>query len=319
MTNPVHHSSGDLIVPDGVRADQHPAVIYLTGLARGSRRTMASALNNVADIISDGHGDLFSVPWAQLRYQHTQAIRTRLMDIEDYAPSTINRHLSALRGVLRECWRLQMMSAEDYHRAIDVANVSSSTLLQGRMLQPYEITHVLRACLADRHVSGVRDAAIVAVMYVTGMRRSELVRLSVDDFDPSSGRIIIRQAKRNKDRSAYIQGKALAWMSGYLKARGTGPGRIFLTVSKYRNLTSQPLSAQGLYLLLERRGKQAGIDAFTPHDLRRTAISEMLRRGVDVATVARIVGHSDLKTTMRYDLRGEEQMIDAASTIDTPL
>src|SRR6188474_2227758 len=97
---------------DPIARDQDPAVVYLARLAQGSRRAMRAALETLARIAHGSAATAEIFPWAALRYQHTQALRTALA--ARYAPSTANRQLSALRGVLREAWRLGAMTAEDY-------------------------------------------------------------------------------------------------------------------------------------------------------------------------------------------------------------
>ena len=82
---------------------------------------MRQALDTIAALLTGGLADAERIDWAALRYQHAQAVRTRLA--ATYAPATTNKMLSALRGVLREAWRLGLMSAEDYHRAADLQAV----------------------------------------------------------------------------------------------------------------------------------------------------------------------------------------------------
>jgi hypothetical protein len=108
--------------------DRNPAVVYLARLAAGSRRAMSAALETLARIASGPAATADAFPWAALRYQHTQALRTALA--ARYAPSTANRQLSALRGVLREAWRLGAMTAEDYRRAADLEPCAASGCLQ---------------------------------------------------------------------------------------------------------------------------------------------------------------------------------------------
>ena len=105
-------------------ADRNPAAVYLARLGRGSRRTMEQALHTIAQLIVGDQYDAFSLPWAALEYQHTQAVRTALA--ERYAPATANKMLSALRGVLKEAWRLVQMSAEMHDRATDLDGIKSS-------------------------------------------------------------------------------------------------------------------------------------------------------------------------------------------------
>jgi hypothetical protein len=80
-----------------LRSDGNPALVYLNRLGAGSRRTMRQALDAIAGLVTDGALNAEAFPWEQLRYQHTQAIRARL--IERLAVATTNKHLSALRGV----------------------------------------------------------------------------------------------------------------------------------------------------------------------------------------------------------------------------
>src|SRR5216683_6923516 len=101
----------ELAVLDKVALDRHPVAVYLARLAPSSRRTMHAALNAIAGLLSDDRCDAWSLAWEKLRYRHTTAVRALLADGR-YAPSTANRHLAALRGVLKECWRLGYVSAE---------------------------------------------------------------------------------------------------------------------------------------------------------------------------------------------------------------
>ena len=90
---------------------------------------MRQALEVVADMLSSGRAKPETLPWASLRYQHTQAVRANVAD--RYAPATANKALSALRGVLGECFRLGLMSAEDHARASDVASVKGQSAPRG--------------------------------------------------------------------------------------------------------------------------------------------------------------------------------------------
>lgn len=118
-------------------ADKHPALVYLASLAESSRRPMAQSLQVIAGIL--GMDDYLLVPWGAMRYNVSQAIRTQLA--EKYSAST-NRHLSALRGVLKEAWRLGYMSAEEYQRAVDLKAIKGQKVKQaeaGRHLSAGEL------------------------------------------------------------------------------------------------------------------------------------------------------------------------------------
>ena len=122
-------------VDGAANLDRNPYHVYLARLSPGSRPTMAESLERIARIASSGRypGDRF--PWHQLRYQHVQAIRTALVETvsertgKPLSPASVNKSLSALRGVLKEAWRLGLLSAEDLARATDVETVRGSVPL----------------------------------------------------------------------------------------------------------------------------------------------------------------------------------------------
>jgi hypothetical protein len=91
---------------------------------------MRASLENVAQFISGGKADALTLAWHRLRYQHTTFIRSTLA--QAYKPATTNKMLSALRGVLKECFRLGYMTAEDYQRARNLPAVKGKSLPPGR-------------------------------------------------------------------------------------------------------------------------------------------------------------------------------------------
>jgi site-specific recombinase XerD len=158
---------------DSVSIGENPVWIYLTRLAPSSGRTMASALQSIVKMTHHGADTLFTFPWPELRYQHAVALRSALA--ARYKPATANKMLAAFRGVLRECQKLGWMSAEDLQKAVDIPIIKATTVLRGRALKSSEITALQTACSRDPGAAGIRDAAIIGVLYGTGLRRSEVV------------------------------------------------------------------------------------------------------------------------------------------------
>src|SRR4030088_137727 len=175
----------ELAVLEKIALDRHPVAVYLARLAPSSRRTMRAALDAIASLLSDDRCDAWSLAWDKLRYRHTTAVRALLADARS-PPATANRHLAALRGVLKECWRLGYVSAEDFQRASDLEPVRGSRLPRGRALQPGEVRALFAACEEDdpkKPAMAARDAAILALLYGSGLRRAEAVGLEVADYD----------------------------------------------------------------------------------------------------------------------------------------
>ncbi len=306
----------DLVLVRAVPPDRQPARVYLARLGAGSRRTMRTALDTIAALLTGGRCTGDTLEWARLRYPHTAALRAVLM--ERYQPATANKHLAALRGVLREAWQLGQMTAEDYHRAVNVRVVKATTLPHGRALTRRELRALFRACQQDPRPSGARDAALLAVLYGAGLRRSEIVALDLTDYDLETGALTIRAAKGGKDRLAYTTTASRAALAAWLHVRGMEPGPLFWPIDQAGRMAPRRLNAQSIVELLERRARRARVQRFGPHDLRRTFISDLLDAGADITTVAALAGHANITTTARYDRRGEETKRRTAELLTVP-
>jgi integrase len=258
-----------------------------------------------------------TLPWAALRYQHTQAIRARLM--EDRAPAGVNKILAAVRGVLQEAWRLGLIDGETYQRATDLRTVRGERLARGRALSRRELQRLFQACAKDGSPAGRRDAALIGVLYGSGLRRSEVVALDLADYHPDTAELRVRQGKGNKDRLCYVTAGAAAALAEWLAVRGDDAGSLFWPAGgRGRPLLNRRMSDQAVLLVLRRRATQARVSLFTPHDLRRTFISDLLDAGADMVTVQKLAGHATVQTTARYDRRGEEARRRASELLHVP-
>jgi site-specific recombinase XerD len=321
--------------------NRNPVISYLASLSsKDSRRVQKTALDQIATVLSSGRiEESLEFPWEQLDYGMVTAIKAWLDS--KYAPATVNRYLCAVRRVLKEAWRHNLITAEAYQRATDVRSVSAQRLPTGRELETDEIKALINACLEDEDnpILGIRDAAIISLMYSSGLRRAEVVTLDIEDIDlkKRSLRVI---GKRNKERVAFLATGAIRAVDKWLKVRGTMPGPLFYAVNKAGKIVryrKQRLSAaekqrgdvpeqivarlsdQTIYNVIDRRAAQAGlIKKTTPHDMRRTFVSDLLDVGVDLSTVSKMAGHEDTNTTMRYDRRSSKVMQDAAEKLDVP-
>ncbi len=180
---PIHHQKP---VPEATgRPDSSPVDVYLGRLAPGSRRGIVVALNTIAGQLSNGSADAFNFDWASLRYDQTSAVRQHLA--KTYSIHTANLAISALRGVLKDCWRLGLIPHDAYTRAIDLPRVKGEMEVAGRSLTVDELRALSKVCEADPSPAGIRDAAMLALLYCTGIRRHEIVALTVADYDHKEG------------------------------------------------------------------------------------------------------------------------------------
>lgn len=335
---PINPAPHELIHTEATPLDQHAAAVYLARLgSRRSQQTMRAALNVVAQLLgvpqshgADGRESTYlRCNWPQLRYQHTAALRALLM--QRYEPATANVKIAALRGVLEEAWRLGQMSAEQYQRASDIKSIRATPLLRGRALSAEELAALLDACGADGSAFGRRDGAVIAVMYSTTMRRSEVAGLQLRDYSARDRSLKVLKGKGRKDRLVYLEDGAQALLEEWLTLRSHAPGPLFCHIKERgrkdatgqanKTYTIKPergLTDQALYNLLAKRREQAGVDHFTPHDVRRTGISDLLDAGVDVVTVSHISGHASTDMVKRYDRRGEKAKQQAVQRLRVP-
>jgi len=293
--------------------DRNPALVYLAGLAPGSRRTMRQVLDVIADMGQPG-ADAESFPWGALRYAHTQALHSALA--ARYDAATANKALSALRGTLKAAWRLGQMTADEYMAAADVQNIKADRPDQaaGRALSLGEVMALVASC-ADGTPAGARDAAILGVAYACGLRRAEIVGLDLADY--TDGTLTVK-GKRNKTRTVPVTNGAYAALADWLAVRGNGAGPLFWHVGKGGRLVNRRLTTQAIYTILADRAQAANVADFSPHDLRRTFAGDLLDAGADIAVVQRLMGHASVNTTAGYDRRGERAKVEASKRLHFP-
>jgi integrase len=136
-------------------------------------------------------------------------LKIRALLEENYLPSTANRMLSALRGVLKECLHSGLLGFEQYHAAVDVEPVRGESEPRGRDPSADELRGLLEACAQappqarhrqDSAPRRRRDAAFLSPLYGSGLRRAEAVALELADLDAVSGQVRVRHGKGRKPR-----------------------------------------------------------------------------------------------------------------------
>ncbi len=306
---------GELVTTSPRPADQNPAAVYVAHLAPGGRPTMRQALQTIAGMLTSGQCDASTIEWGALRYQHTAAIRAALAG--QYAPATVNKMLSALRGTLKAAWRLGQMTADDYRTATDLEPVKGSTLPRGRALSAGELRALFDTCAGDPSPAGARDAALLTILYA-GLRRSEAVALDLADYDPQTGALTVRAGKGHKDRTTYTDDGGREALADWLAIRGQEPGPLLYPVRKGGKLQRRRMTGDAVLEVMRKRAAQAPVSRFSPHDLRRTWIGDLLDAGADIATVQALAGHASVTTTAKYDRRPEATKRRAGNLLHVP-
>jgi integrase/recombinase XerD len=163
-----------------------------------------------------------------------------------------------------------------------------------------EMQKLLKAIDLSTHI-GVRNRAIIEVLYSSGIRSAELQHLRIDDINFQDGWITVRQGKGKKDRVVPLGKAAAHFVSAYLEKTRTvllkEKTHDFLFVTQY----GVPISHDSLERLVGKAARAAGIKRpITPHSLRHTCATLMLRGRADIRHIQELLGHSSLSSTQIY-------------------
>lgn len=177
-----------------------------------------------------------------------------------------------------------------------------SPKLRRRLPEVLTVTEVVRILEGPdlETPAGLRDRAMLELLYATGMRVSELVKLGLNDWTPNPPRLRCR-GKGDKERIIPIGRSAVEMVARYLKnarprlLRGRDPGVLFL------NHRGREMTRQGFWKLVKKYTALAGIERdITPHTLRHSFATHLLENGADLRSVQEMLGHADISTTQIY-------------------
>jgi site-specific recombinase XerD len=256
------------------------------------------------------------VEWHELRAHHVEWIRQALTE-RDVAPSTVNVTLPALKGIARRARDLNLMTGEEYDRVRDVRGAKGEREPAGRSATSGEIEALVRACLRDRSPAGIRDVALLGVLYIGGIRRAELIGLQLSDYTPEPPTLRVR-GKGNKHRGVPLTAAAAAALDDWLRVRGDSEGGLFVPLTKGGAVAGTSMTGQAISKVLLKRVGQAGVEHLSPHDFRRTFIGDLLEKGIDISRVKEMAGHASVDTTARYDRRPEAERRKAVEVLHYP-
>jgi integrase/recombinase XerD len=143
---------------------------------------------------------------------------------------------------------------------------------------------------------GVRDRAILEIMYATGLRVSELVALKQTDVDLLAG-LVVCHGKGNKERRVPLGKSAIHWLQQYSAVKAGYGKQLFPNVFLHRG---RPFTRQLAWSMIKRQAEKAGINGVSPHTLRHSFATHLLQHGADSRSVQALLGHSDISTTQIY-------------------
>jgi len=307
-----------------------PVGLYLDSLNTDvSRATMLSSLEKIAKMLAPSMGityidppkarngaekpisPAYAFPWHKLNAGLVAGLRKDLL--AKCAIATANLRLAALKGVLRACAPLKLMTYEDVHSALySAARIKGHTEPPGRALPQEDVEALIAACDTTT-IIGQRDAAMIVLFFGCGLRKAEVAKATIGSlsFQLKTSSSLLVEGKGRKQRRVFLSAGAFKIVDTWLKVRGTDEGPFLLTCDPNHggaiDTRKRGMSFSAIYKRVVELAKRAGIAHVSPHDLRRTYITDLLKSGVDLATTSKMVGHSGVATTQIYDRRGEEE------------
>ena len=217
---------------------------------------------------------------------------------------TVARHLVTLRNFFRFAQTQELIAADP---SINLESPKIRRSLPG-YLRLEEVERLLEQPDSSTAL-GVRDRAMLEVLYSTGLRVSELIGLRVTDLDSKVG-CVRCIGKGDKERIVPVGRKALAMVEKYLReARPQLLGKLRGSPTLFVNRRGVSLSRVGVWKILSAYGRRAGLRvALTPHMLRHSFATHLLERGADLRSVQMMLGHADISTTQIYTHVVEERL-----------
>ncbi|HKS80622.1 MAG TPA: site-specific tyrosine recombinase XerD [Candidatus Acidoferrales bacterium] len=242
----------------------------------------------------------------------TPLLKASRADIVDFLGSLYHRHLDS-RSVARH-----LVTVRNFYRYLLLeelihedpsATIESPKLRQSLpdFLSVEEVERLLRQPDAST-VAGMRDRAMIELMYSTGLRVSELCGLRVVDLHVDAG-FLRCIGKGNKERVVPVGRQALAAVERYLKESRPQLLRESVSDSLFLNLRGGSMNRISFWKILSDYGRKAGLHkSLTPHMLRHSFATHLLDRGADLRSVQMMLGHSDISTTQIYTHVVEERL-----------
>ena len=236
------------------------------------------------------------------------ALNSYVLELEGngMSPATISRNIASMKAFFIYCMKHDLVD-KDPAENLKAPKIDKKN---PKVLSPSEMEMLLKQPRLE-NPKGLRDKAMLELLYSTGMRVSELVNLKVDDVNMEVGYVTCHDAGR--ERTISFNDRTKKALEMYL-----ADSRDHMTRSKdiqflFTNCAGDSMSRQGFWKLIKYYAGRARIDGdITPHTLRHTFAAHMVDEGRDLHDVQMMLGHSDISTTQMYVRMKKQQDVDGA-------
>ena len=217
---------------------------------------------------------------------------------DEIQKNTQNYHLIALRSFLRFCAKRDIEAL-----TADKIELAKTTRKQVTHLSYDEVQQLFNSVDTEK-VAGLRDRAILELLFSSGLRVSELVNLDRDHINLKRKEFTVR-GKGQKDRPIFISDEAADWIQRYLDKRTDSSQALFIRYGGHKQTDTTGdylrLTARSVQRMVSHYAKLAGITKqVSPHTLRHSFATDLLMNGADIRSVQAMLGHSNIATTQIY-------------------
>lgn len=217
---------------------------------------------------------------------------------DELSKQTQNYHLIALRNFLKYCGKrgFEVMAPDK----IELAKVSRK---QVTFLTQEEVERIISTPNTEE-LSGLRDKALLELLFSSGLRVSELVGLNIEHINLKRKEFTVR-GKGQKDRPIFISNSAADALEKYLEKRADTLQPLFISISANHTATTdgnyKRLTARSVQRIVQKHAVLAGITKHvSPHTMRHSFATDLLMNGADIRSVQTLLGHSNISTTQIY-------------------
>lgn len=201
-----------------------------------------------------------------------------------------------LISVLRGFYKFLMIDGHIKENPAELLDVPQKGSYLPRFLNQAEIEALLMVPDTSTE-TGLRDRAILELMYSSGLRVSEVITIGVRDIDLDGG-ILTTTGKGSKTRRVPVGSSAVEWVKSYIARRGKKEdievANLFVTPA------GRPLTRQAIFLAIKRHSEKCGLEDVSPHTLRHSFATHLVQNRADIRSVQQMLGHADISTTQIY-------------------
>ena len=267
------------------------------GFSTNTRDAYQNDLNQLMTFLaprlgSNATGDGWSKTTRAMLSDYVMELRDR-----DYAPTTVARKIAAAKSFFNFLVNEALVTEDPKE---DLASPKVGRPLPKHL--SYQEVELLLAQPDKKGAApdGLRDKALLQLVYATGMRVTEMISLDVGDVNLESG-MVRCMGKGSKERIIPVHQEAVAVIDTYVRQGRPGLLRSILEPALFLNRRGQRLTRQGFWLILKNYAAEAGFRSkITPHVLRHSFATHMLRGGAPLRNVQELLGHANISTTQVY-------------------